>query len=246
MRLVSETELNRYLSGDFKRVTNCVDTMYLMQQAKLGKLYLEEQEKGVIFLVEKKLFYSLYYCLTEPVSLQLPTMSKEIFCEVFGRDENAGEEVLGVSGFEQYASYCRMGRKGAEREPEEEIIANPAQKKTLEIIKNTFDCYSDCLPEENEEVLFLNENYEISINEKNVLIYDVKNSVSTLKYICVDILERQKGMGTYLLKEYIRRTSGKARRYLLWVKEQNIAAQKLYDKFGYCTDGFKKIVWKKA
>lgn len=243
MKPVTESEISRYIEGNLKRVTNCLDLTYLYQQARLGRVVAIEQENGVILLVNRGAFYSLFYFLSKPEVIKCPSLSKKVFCEVFCRQENSGEEVLEHSGFSIYASYCRMWKKG--------IVGNGTahvgmKKSTLKFIQTEFDPYSDSLPILEEEDLFLSENFELKIlNEQAVLVYDLKNGISTLKYILVHEEIRGEGVADMLLQEYLNKTAGSAKRYLLWVRENNNIAINLYDKYQYKRDGFRKIVWEK-
>ena len=243
MKLITEAEIDEYIKGDLRRVSNCINVAYLIQQARLGYAYVENQEKGVALLIERKDFYSLYYFLAQPEVLKLPLTQKEIFCEVFSRQDNGGADVLEASGFSKYSSYCRMSKKGTEGIAEEHEVV---KKGTMEIIQAKFDHYADCLPAGEEQELFMKENFEIcAFGGKGILIYDIKDFVSTLKYIFVDETDRNKGIAGALLEEYLKKTAGSAKRYLLWVNEQNRVALNLYNKYGYRTDGFKKMVWKR-
>lgn len=243
MRHSSEEDAVKYIEGEYRKVTNCIDVAYLRKQIQKGNVYAEEQANGMVFLVDRESHYLLFYFLLESVALNVPVLDKPLVCEEFCRGEDTSA-VMEASEFSLYSSYCRMGKRGSGGE---NAAHEPATREALLMVQEYFDSYSDSLPTKEEETEFLEEHYEIScIKPSGVLLYDIKNAVSTLKYITVRTQEREKGLAGVLMERYFEKTAGEAKRYLLWVNEKNEAALKLYHRFGYRADGFRKVVWGKG
>lgn len=243
MRHSSEEDAVKYIDGEYRKVTNCIDVAYLRKQIQKGNVYAEEQTNGMVFLVDRESHYLLFYFLLEPIALNIPIPHKPLVCEEFCRGD-VTSAVMEASEFSIFSSYCRMGKRGSGGE---KVAQEHATQDALSMVQEYFNSYSDSLPTKEEVGEFLEEHYEIScIKPSGILLYDIKKAVSTLKYITVRPQERGKGLAGTLMEQYFEKTAGEAKRYLLWVNEKNEAALKLYHRFGYQADGFRKVVWEKG
>lgn len=240
-RLFSFRELNNAL-GTLKRgVSNCIDIGYLERQSDAGNVYIEQSNTKKMVFVDEKEYYRLYYFLLSEEPFVFPYCKKEVVCETFFRKEEGDFSFLKESGFNFYAAYHRRVRKS---ELETSKAGISATEETLEIVKKNFDKYADYTMKNIEQ--FLEENYELRTSDnKGVLVYDVKNKISTLKYFYVDKDSRNEGIGGKLLRKYLECVGGNIHKYILWVNDNNEPAIHLYEKYGYRPDGMKKIVWKK-
>lgn len=239
---ISSSEEMRSVLGELKKsISNYIDTGYLYKRAEAGNVSIVENDKGKILLSDEGRYYSLFYFLKEEVPFLVPQCDKTLICELFYRKTEQEFSFLEESGFERYASFQRMARK-SEQEQCGEMI--PVSREAFDIIRREFDCYADSIPK--DEIDFLAEHYEITMQEnQGMLVYDIKNRVSTLKYIYVPMNSRNQGNAGKLIEKYFLDTGALVNRYVLWVNEKNEKAIRLYEKCGYQSDGMKKIVWKK-
>lgn len=239
---VSSSEEMRSILGELKKGTsNYIDTGYLYQRADTGNVFLVENEKGTVLLSDEGNYYGLYYFLQEEVAFSVPQCDKPVICELFFRKTEQNFSFLEESGFERYASFQRMARKSLQDQCGEMVRVS---RESFDIIRREFDCYADSIPK--DQVDFFDEHYEITMQEnQGILVYDIKNRVSTLKYIYVPMNNRNKGNAGKMIEQYFMKTGALVNRYVLWVNEKNENAIRLYEKYGYQSDGMKKIVWKK-
>ena len=240
-KVSSFRELNEILGDNKRKVSNYIDTGYLRMQAECGKVYVEECSIGTLVLSDEGEHYYLFYFLSDEVAFELPTYEKPIICEVFYRNRNVDFSFIEHSGFNYYATFGRMGKKSTLNKQQELM---PATKEALKMIREQFDCYADSIP--RDEASFISENYEIRYEgTKGVLVYDIKNRVSSMNYIFVQNESRGEGIAGKLVEQYFESTGNLVNRYVLWVNERNETAIHLYERYGYQMDGMKKIVWKK-
>lgn len=209
---------------------------------------IAETEAALFFLIEEQHFIRILYFLAGNSEMDFPKREKPYLCEVYKKKQETGEdeEALQNAGFLNCASYRRMLLKETESgvlrtgQPEERV-----GKETLVYIQNSFDILSDDIPDcEWRKKQFLEEHFVLGKpTEGAILIYSMEGRVSTLKYLFVAEEKRGKGTAHKLMQKYFSVTSEQAGRYVLWVREDNVPAKKLYQSTGYAEDAMQKAVY---
>lgn len=207
-------------------------------------LFYEDFQSGIFVLRRKDDFYKLNFHLNAFDSF--PEINGAVtVCEVAGKgsvDERV-EKYLLKNGFSVYKERVRLIRK---REPIYSVSGEGAEfcekkdlKRAFSLIKDNFDKYSGCIPDEDE--------FEKDIAEKKVICFRTEDKISgilhfarggksaEIRHLAVSPESRGKGAAANMIKFYS--DNSPCEKFSVWTGADNLIAIKLYNDNGYEKDG---------
>ena len=225
-----------------------------------GKLYYEEQKKGIVFSVKEKDFCKLYFYISEGAEIHLPEKDRPQLIECIYREDKEDIHIQKLrkkteeSGFYPYVKNKRIRAEIQEQDlipldkknihqnllwkyaSEEEI---PAIYKLWEVM----DIYNSTIPDEKnlKELLEKKEIITIWKEEKLCGAARVKmenRRTGSIWLITVSRDFRRQGIATALYKVCLSILKEKGCSYVIqWCDEKNQAVLSVSDRFGFQFDG---------
>lgn len=215
-----------------------------------GKMYYIEKNNNLVFFVDKKSHYQLYYHINNLCDYFNFNEEKPVCMEILYRGEaNLPVEMINYwenCGFKKHLirdSYAVSYNEFSSQEYKSETDVCYAKSKdevlfTQQIIENSFDKYTGDILDLDEVTRYVNNNKVLCAYTENticgVLQFDIVNKVVWLGHLAVHSDFRGKKIGRELVRRYIEdnRTNDKTR-YQLWVLNDNPEAKRLYESFGF-------------
>lgn len=203
---------------------------------------------GVYFFIEEETFYRLFYFLKKEKNPEiLPELVKPIILEevlLAGKERAPSEDSWKGIGFEPYLERKRMYLTGKNIPFGERKITFASEEMLEEIFQlmiGSFEPYSSALPTK-EDLLLDIKKQRVLISYKNDSLLgflhfgDIKQG-SMLWHIAVVPQAQGLGIGRALVKDWFTAQEGTAKKFLLWVRTDNLPALRMYEKLGFLPDG---------
>ena len=213
-----------------------------------GRLFELVFTGGVYYLAEKEKQFDLYFFLeqgTKPAPL--PVLEKPVILEQVALEkkgifpEAADWEVVGFSFYLQRKRLFLSAKKAEAVQREVLFCKEEEADEILDRMHAAFEPYTSALPTREELLEDLRQNRVIVAREDEKLLgflrFGREKKVSVLWQIVADPAKRGKGIGERLVRDWITLEKEDVSRFQLWVREDNIPAQKLYEKSDFLPDG---------
>ena len=246
-------------------LTNCVLSFdKILKLAEAGELSVIS-EKPLLITVGHEGFSQLYYFLDDVLSINeltpdilenIPEDRYPVYADITVRGEfEYSGSVFEKLGLEPFRTYIRKSVLNKDLHFPKMLDAVYAVRGDLDFIYSMlteqFDPMSDHIPTrpELEEIIEAKQVLKINISETigGVLLFEDFGKRSYLRALCVHPGHRHSSLGQSLLTEYlIAHSSDSTSLFYLWVDAANSIAIKLYDKYGYRSDGLKNYVFRKC
>lgn len=218
-------------------------------------LTLFETEDVAIFLKKNEDFIALMYCATNVDELfdaiaLLPRGKTYVVDQIIdARTDSLIINRFIDAGFNIRKSFVRMSKINSNPSSNEIFSDTCVYESDIpmlhRLLQSNFDKYSEQLPSLEELKDFVDEQHVIvkRIDDKiaGFIIYDQTPSTLYLRYWLVNHRYRNKGVGSYLFKEYTRR-GDMCKRHMLWVMDDNENAIVRYRHYGYSEENIKNYV----
>lgn len=248
--------------GRLKRC-NCFQSLGVIKnKISRGKMEIVEGEKVVLIVEKKEVFNELFYFLLDGCDLE---QEFEQFRDKLLRYENlvmhhtSKEDVTNFViadklGLKQYKIYKRkqlINKNGSKIN--EQMDVKEAEITDLEsvymLLKESLDPLSDDLVTDkelqdyigNKQVLVFSEGQEI----KGTLVFEDTGVKTYIRAVCVKQKDRGKKIGEALIIRYYNLHVNHYKVFTLWVRADNEAANRMYDKFGYQEDGLTDYIYRR-
>ena len=211
-----------------------------------GQLFGMSFAGGAYYLLEKEKQFDLYFFLEQdakPVSL--PPFSKPVILEQVALEKkppNAEEwEAVGFSFYLQRKRLFLSAKKAETEQREICFCEEQDADAILEAMHRAFEPYTSALPTKKELLEDLQENRVIAAGEGGELLgflrFGREKKVSVLWQIVVNPSGRGRGIGEKLVQDWIALEKEEVSKFQLWVREDNTAALRLYEKSAFLPDG---------
>ena len=239
-------------------LTNC----YLLPaeiNASLAKnaLFWKAAAGGVLFLREEAAFYQLYYFINPNNLTGFQALNKPVVLEWVYRDSGKPSSVANpvscweTCGFAIYHTYLRMELAGTANPPPSPASnryrtagARPGDMDAIcRLWAGIVDRFTTATPAADELAdLIARQLIHCVMDEQDnvvaVLQAQQAGKVYTLNHLAVDPAHRRQGLGHRLMQFGIDQARGLgARKILLWVADDNVAARQLHQSLGFEYDG---------
>lgn len=232
----------------------------LIQWILRGQIYYFSSNNNLFILRLRKEFWHLYFwtndleifskellCLTEKIN---SLISVDLLRRGGGQDNERLVSCLLKSKFTKYISLTRMS-----------CVKNPSEKKETDvswtaelsdvyevekIIYENMNPLCEQIPDieeiasaiYNRQILVARSNLEIAA----ILFFERKGISSTLRFWAVRKKYQGQGFGKMVYERYIS-TNADARRWLLWVRDDNLKVKQIYQRYGMNFDDLYDSVW---
>lgn len=247
-------ELNELIKSHFVRGTH-TNCYFLIESFNkhiaAHKLSYVVSGQNLILLLDKTGFYQLYFYLNDLSAGIDLSSDKPVVMEILYRGEKFKPmDIIDYWSSQNFKQHLTRDNMMASFEnlvlPEsfnDDSVVNYATSENEalfaeKLLRNSLDQYTGDLLSMDEINHFVsNRNLLIAWYENEmagVLQFEVKNKIAWLGHIAIDEKFRGKGIANQLVIKYLldNRTEDNTK-YQLWVIQDNVAAVKLYRKFGF-------------
>jgi ribosomal protein S18 acetylase RimI-like enzyme len=230
----------------------------LKRAAEEGRLFYEEIPGGLALFERRSSLFVLRYALGKILTTYIITddLDLPIVCETAYRDGDRQLKLfrpfLKHQGFELAAQRVRLsiapgtleaGKAASEVSDPEGLVLQTAAEEDLsnlmELIKQSFDPLTGCIPEEGELLEDIRRGLVVTAKEGGRLLgihqLRISGSVSETRHIAVAPDARRQGIGEAMMLAALGREGIKTHR--LWVNTDNKNALSFYEKLGFAPDG---------
>ena len=150
-------------------------------------------------------------------------------------------EKVGFSFYLQRKRLFLSAKKAETEQREIRFCGTEKADEILEAMHMAFEPYTSALPSREELLKDLLENRVIAAEVEGELLgflrFGREKKVSVLWQIAVSPSGRGKGIGEKLVKDWIALEKEEISKFQLWVREDNAAALRLYEKSAFLPDG---------
>ncbi len=207
------------------------------KEIRQGTLFLQGGDRGVLLLRRRERWDLLTFFLKKGQTLQGWMPQRSTLAELPFRSETDPMREVAQSledmGFRPLLSRLRYTRKGqACTFPESSAEGS---KESYELLCNSFPALTGCIPSREEWELLCNRGQVLSVGG-GLLHYEQKGRTTELRHLAVAEDRRRQGIGRRLVGAYLNRCGTGLSR--VWTGEDNVAARRLYESFGYEKDGW--------
>lgn len=221
------------------------DVHHLVQGGKVSRL---DFEGGVYFFIEEDTLYRLYYFLEkEKCPEVLPELPQPIILEevvLASKKRVPSEENWIRVGLKPYLERQRMYLMAKNIVVEERQLTFAAEEMSGEIFRmmnESFEPLTSLLPTKEELLRDIQaQKIIVAIRHDELLGFlhfgDEKQGCM-LWHIAVSPKARGIGVGEGLLKDWFFAKKDSTKKFLLWVRMDNPAALRMYEKNGFLPDG---------
>lgn len=241
------------LRKNYNTITNCfIDYSVLKNKIQSQAIYTYIYNENIYFIEPKDDLKYLYFYCKSIIELQEVdelikinnidgTIVINIVIDIRQNIDNY-MTVLEKSEFKYYKKYLKKQVVNNNIiNYEKSLFIGFAEEvdnyEIFEMLNNTFDKFSDFLPELTEINELIKNNNILIIKPKNeilgFLIFEDKLKTSYLRALCIKKEYRNDGLGYKLLGNYLNIHKERTKILTLWVESTNINALKLYERFGY-------------
>lgn len=237
-------------------------TNFFPSQSKLeswiARRELSAAEEGglALFLRRDRDFWHLFFCAASPASLQTGLIgcpelqSKPVVVDLIGNEKALAELEASVqsAGLRPYTALIRLARPAVTALPTADSDAPVTcaeagdVQAVAQLIESAFDRYADQLPSSDEWLEALTARQVLAVKAEGILaallFYETQGFTSTIRYWAVAKEFRSRRFGAALIRQYFA-IQPAARRFTLWVNQNNDNAIQKYRHYGYAPDGLR-------
>lgn len=264
MKKIETYEQCSLLIKNFKKCNNKLITnfFYLPKDLKTiianRKIRYQESKDALIFCVEEKDFFHIFYFAIEESAITLENTEKVMILDLVARNINDSKEIEQEKkiwksvGFKEYKRYIRLKYQIKQEFCEaidlvrhkdcELLCAAPIDANAvLNLWETNLDRYSSPLPNNKDMEYLIKSGHIYVIKQKGIVIGAVYMDASTkscnLRYFAVMPSYRRRGLGTALMNYALRAMALEhIERCYLWVDINNMPAYLSYKKYGFEED----------
>lgn len=258
-KVKSQNEIQEAIE-EIKEAADEIYTNYFLSAEKLNSWILKEQ----LYFCRDKSTMALFYVRDEYVQVYFWSNNAEsleaslaqitekldmpLLVDVIYRDSDEGVaplfDILNKCGFQKHMSLRRMSMVNKELKTPDIGDIEFAQKKDAQelqdILFQNFDVYGEQIPD-IDEIEQAAENQDVIICKKDDVIAaflwtEHVGKTSIIRYWIARPEFRSAGIGFNVYRQTIKRESS-VRRIILWVREDNPTAIRLYTLNGFSFDG---------
>jgi ribosomal protein S18 acetylase RimI-like enzyme len=218
-----------------------------------GELSADAVSGAVVFLRREALFDRIYFAAAarEPLERALAALpdpaGRRQVADLVGRSESLApwKDSFLAAGWSRYAGFLRMqrlvppGMAALETSPLVEEASARDAEAVLALLHEHFDVYSEHLPSLEDIRRTAAAGSLLVIRDENRLAaffyYDRAGLTANFRFWIVLPPYRSLGYGDLLMRRYLQKCAD-CRRSLLWVRETNTAAIRVYRWYGYKPD----------
>lgn len=247
------TNIQEFWDKIINKISKGHSTNFFLQKEEILELYENnkitymEFDNGIYIFIEKNDFYQLFFLIEKrTLPILLPKFEQPVILEdviLSSKEHIPSEKDWKSVGFLPYLIRQRMyiPAKNILTKERNITFATKDMFDEISLLMNTsFEPYSAALPT-NEELLqdILNKKILVSIESQKLIGFlrfeDVKQNCM-LCHIAITPEARGIGLGNELINDwfFIKKD---VKKFLLWVRTDNTAALKLYEKNGFLLDG---------
>jgi ribosomal protein S18 acetylase RimI-like enzyme len=220
-----------------------------------GELVSEIRENTVVFFRRDRDFRHLYFCAPNLPELQAalvamsPLKTERMVTDLVGNEISLAElfACLENAGFRRYLKLQRMARTGQGGDLKSEAdnltvtcAETSDSRAILELLESLFDHFGEQIPVVHEveaaaagrQILIVKSDGLLA----GLLFFETQGFASTVRFWAVAKRFRAAGVGSALMRHYLRAQTA-VRRFTLWVKAGNQNAIQKYGHYGYAADG---------
>lgn len=225
-----------------------------------GRLYYEEQEEGIVFLVKERDFYKLYFYVSETAEIHVPEGDRPRLLEYIymeGREDPHVEKMRKKTGALGFLPHVRNKRHRALIHDEylisldtgrlrEDLFWEYASEKdalSLCHLWTAMDIYNSAIPEGQELVEMIAANELLTIWKEGrvrgvVRVKQENRKTGSIWLVAVDGEYRRQGIASELYKLSLSVLKARGcRQAIEWCDEKNQAILFVSGKFGFQPDG---------
>lgn len=249
IRQINDTEGLRQEIG--KRVAKREQTNFFMQEAEYrplveaGRMTQMAVAGGIYLFVEQKGWKDFYFFLergAKPAPLD-GIKGKLVLSEVLlaSKPRLPSQEDWEQLGFAAYLQRKRLFLVKPENDSGEvAVFADRTHADAIfTLMQDSFEPLTSAFLSKEELLHDIMQNRIIVLEEEGQLLgflhFETKKNLSTLWHIAVSPVAQGRGIGERLVRTWLREEA--VNRFLLWVREDNPAALRMYEKIGFLPDG---------
>lgn len=230
-------------------LTNCtLSGEELRREIAAGTLWAHQWAGGLLLFKQRETFWRMYYYINDPACPPDLAWPGEVVTEIVRRprDGTAAVDLWQSWGFEREFTRMRMARGGSEAceilPPPETVDAGEA----MELLQRCFDPRTGCLPEREELAADCAEGRVLTRRDEDGRLIALLRAAPyrkgwELRHLAADPAHRGKGLAGSLTAEFTRRFGEKGT--VVWVREDYAAPRHIYEKNGFCPDGWTAAVF---
>ena len=230
-------------------LTNCtLSGEELRREIAAGTLWAHQWVGGLLLFKQREAFWRMYYYINDPACPPDLSWPGEVVTEIVRRprDGTAAVDLWRSWGFRREFTRMRMARGGSEAceilPPPEAVDAGEA----MELLRQCFDPRTGCLPEREELAADCAEGRVLTRRDEDGRLIALLRVAPyrkgwELRHLAADHAYRGKGLAGSLTAEFTRRFGEKGT--VVWVREDYAAPRHIYEKNGFCPDGWTAAVF---
>lgn len=212
-----------------------------------GELFCEEWDGGMLILRSRGDYWRTYFYLADPDSAVTCEIPAPAVLEIPYRDRDtaAKSAVRGFTeaGFAPLFQRIRMTRRGSELSCDGTAVraSSDDAEKLKAIFRENFHLLAGCIPTEDELSGEIRAGHILTDSARTALLHFTEGKAGTeLRHLAVEEAYRNRGTGSALVGAYLKICG--AKKSTVWVRNDNEAAIRTYEKYGYRADGMKSAV----
>lgn len=240
--------------AELKSVKRRLTTNMLMDDESLqnlvdcDELRFEYYKQRYISLWYKEWNYCrLFFYITELADYNIPNLKSPIVCDlIFSKEDEKNRllvEKLQIEGLHRYAKYHKWIR-GYKTTPKLQPLSgvdvtNGCGTGFYSLLKDSFDIYSDYVPEHDKFDIYIKNKIIISvINQEKTelvggLVITVKGDVQTEEFVFTKPCMQGNGVASYIHRIWYCRNQNPNGKYVAWIRDDNDASISLHRKYDY-------------
>lgn len=245
-RAVDYEQLSKEISNCFKPgiSTNCTLSADSMKELIAKKqLWYYSWDGGLLLFIENGDIFSLYYYLLDDKVLPALSWPKKVVLEIPFRPK-ADKSIISFwekIGFKNMFTRVRLVHTTQELEKQVEIPSRVEAQEAYSLLLSCFDVDTGCIPSVEQLEKDAMNGLLLSRRDKEgqliaLLQVQPKRRVAELHHLAVLPEYRGEGLAKALIQEFIECFGDKTLQ--LWVREDYAVARHIYEKNGFCPDGW--------
>ena len=222
------------------------DRERLEKEISQGSLIMEQGDFGLLLLRRRPKWDLLTFLLKKGESLQNWRPERPTVAELPFRRETdpigAVADSLRSMGFQMVLKRLRYTRKGKTGEvfPAHGVEECQEAENSHRLLEECFSPLTGCVPSQEEWDALVAKGQILTL-PGGILHYESKGNTTELRHLAVAQTRRGRGFGRLLVGAYLNRCGTGLSR--VWTGEENVAARRLYESFGYEADGWTSRVY---
>lgn len=190
---------------------------------------------------------------------QVIDIGKTIICDLiftkYDIKNNALADEMRNQGFERYATYHKWVLKQKRNHFAAvnvfDGVYNNDFASFFELLKDNFDPYSDCMPDEENAENYLREKICFSALNPDTnqlvggMVVTKQGNVQTEEFVFVHQDFRKRGIASSLHAYWYEHNLNENTQFVAWIRDNNLASEQLHIKYSYVKQDTYKITMKK-